>query len=339
MSYHEGPRAGKGLLPAQVASAWGRGARTTAVGAVHRRLGVVLGRLVAAEKIRLAVEAEDAGLRLDQFLAAKIPELSRRRARVVLDIGGVFVDRARVKVAGRKVRPGQVVDVVLGGALERSIKKTGTRARDAERARLPAFDVVFRDGNLLVAHKPAGLLSAPTPESDRNNLLDLLRRSEEGPVWLVHRIDLETSGLLVFARSEMANKSLGEAFRTHSVQREYFAVVEGRWPPDLESIDDAIDGRAAKSRFSVVASLARASATLLRVVLETGRTHQIRLHCSRAGHPVLGDRRYGQPSALAPPRMALHARVLGFEHPASGEALRFERDMPEDLAGWLEALE
>jgi 23S rRNA pseudouridine1911/1915/1917 synthase len=289
------------------------------------------------EKIRLVVAAEDAGLRLDQFLAARVPGLSRRRARVVLDIGGVYVDRARVKVAGRKVREGQRVEVVLGGALERATARPGREAREADASRLPRYELVFEDEDVLVVYKPAGLLTAPTPESDRGNLLDLLqrRRNATGQVWLVHRIDLDTSGLLVFARSERANRDLAEAFREHRVEREYVAVVEGTWPAELARIDEPVEGKRAVSHFAIERRFEHA--TQLAVTLETGRTHQIRLHTAGVGHPVLGDRRYGTPSALKPPRMALHARVLGFRHPGSGEELRFERELPEDLKSWLAA--
>jgi 23S rRNA pseudouridine1911/1915/1917 synthase len=290
------------------------------------------------EKIRLEVAAEDAGLRLDQFLAAKVPGLSRRRARVVLDIGGVYVDRARVKVAGRKLRVGQRVEVVLGGALERATNKPGKAARALDAKKLPRYSIVFRDDDLMIVEKPSGLLTAPTPESDRGNVLDLLQRRRDtgGQVWLVHRIDLETSGLLVFALNEASNRALAAKFVEHDVEREYLAVVAGEWPEGVSTISDPIDGKRAVSHFAVEERLA--GATLLRVTLQTGRTHQIRIHCANIGHSVLGDRKYGEPSGLEPPRLALHARVLGFAHPTSGEALRYASELPEELSTWLAAL-
>src|SRR5690606_10904684 len=116
------------------------------------------------------VTAEDAGKRLDQVLAARVPDLSRRKARVLLDIGGVFVDRARVKVASRKLRPGQVVEAHIGGALERATGEVGSAARERDSAALPRFTIVHADRDIVVVDKPAGLLTAPTPESDRGNL-------------------------------------------------------------------------------------------------------------------------------------------------------------------------
>lgn len=293
---------------------------------------------MSAEKIRIRVAEEDAGLRLDQFLAARIPDLSRRRARVVLDIGGVFVDRARVKVAGRMVRPGQLVEVNLGGALDRATKKTGTAARSHDASKLPVHNVLFEDDDLIVVEKPAGLLTAPTPESDRGNLADVLTRREgTEELFVVHRIDLDTSGVLVFAKTPEANKQLSETFREHSIERQYTAVVEGVWPEEIVRIEQDVNDKHAISHFSVAKRIGD-RATILNVRLETGRTHQIRLHCTGIGHPVSGDKQHGRVSDLAAPRMALHARLLAFAHPRTGEPLRFESTLPADLSSWLDSL-
>src|SRR5262245_61778738 len=146
-----------------------------------------------ANRVTFTVAEAEAGLRLDQALAARVPGLSRRRARVLLDIGGVFVDGRRTKVAGRLVRAGREGGANVGGALERATPKLGRAARDHDEARLPAFAIVFEDEDVVVVDKPSGLLTAPTPESDRNNLASLLARRPGGaPVQVVHRIDLET---------------------------------------------------------------------------------------------------------------------------------------------------
>ncbi len=289
--------------------------------------------VISAEKFRVRVTAEHAGLRLDQFLAATVPDLSRRKARVLLDIGGVFVDRARVKVAGRTVKIGQLVEVVLGGAFDRATKKTGRAARSKDAAKLPQHSVLFEDDHICVAFKPAGLLTAPTPESDRGNLADALGRERNIRMFVVHRIDLDTSGILVFAKTEDANRELSETFRKHAIERQYLAVVDGHWPDDLTRIEEDIAGKAAVSHFAVEERIGD-RVTILRVTLETGRTHQIRLHAAGAGWPVLGDKQHGRVSDLAPPRMALHARKLAFAHPISGEAMCFESELPEDLRSW-----
>ncbi len=281
----------------------------------------------AATKTTFATTAEDVGLRLDQILPRHVAGLSRRRARVVIDLGGVYVDRARVKVAGRTLRAGQQVEVVMGGVLERV----------AEAKPPPVFEIVHADDAIVIVDKPAGLVTAPTPESDRGDLLDLVSR-QFGEVYLVHRIDLPTSGLLVFARTRDANKALGELFKTHDVEREYRAVVIGEL--SAQTIDRPIEGKRAVTHVTPLETLR--GATLVSAVLETGRTHQIRLHLAGLGHPVAGDRAHGGETSRTflprAPRLALHAQILGFVHPVTGEKVRWERPVPEELASWIARL-
>lgn len=297
-------------------------------------------------RVRFTVSAGDAGKRLDQVLAANIPGLSRRKARVLLELGGVYLDRHRTKTAGRLLRAGQVVEAVLGAVLARATKPEG---KEEPRA-LPPYRVLHEDGEIIVVDKPSGLLTAPTPESDRNNLAWLLARRERGtpvhgehlrppdPIFVVHRIDLETSGLLVFAKTPDANRALSEKFRTHDIEREYLAAVEGRFP-DVTTCDRPIDGRRAVTHFAIDKRFALA--TLVRARLETGRTHQIRIHARVLGHPVLADPKHGRPAPdglVPPPRLALHATKLGFAHPGTGAPLHFESPLPADLAGWVATL-
>lgn len=287
-----------------------------------------------SKKVTFTVSEQDAGARLDQALARNVPGLSRTKARVLLDIGGVFLDGARIKVAGRKVKAGQRVEANMGGALDRATKKIGKAARQRDAAALPDYQIVHEDEDIIVVDKPAGLLTAPTPESDRGNLADQLGRRGAGKVMVVHRIDLQTSGLLVFARTDDANRVLSEKFRVHDVGREYLAVVDGVFPASIERIADPIDGREALT-FTSVERAYGDERTLIRCRLETGRTHQIRIHCASVGHPVLGDRRYGRRTPNGPPRMALHATRLAVAHPRTGEALDFRSELPADLSDWL----
>ena len=297
-----------------------------------------------AERVSFKVARAEAGQRLDQLLPARVPGLSRRRARVLIDLGGVFIDRKRVKIAGRPLREGEEVVAHLGGALQRAAG-VGQGARAADERRLPPFSIVHEDEHILVVDKPAGLLTAPTPESDRGNLLALLERQggQRQTVHLVHRLDLPTSGLLIFARTQEALEVLSERFRTHDLTREYLAVVAGAFPAAVTVLEQPIERRPARTHVQVEERFG-ARATMLACRLETGRTHQIRIHCRSMGHPVLGDRRYGEPNgqstiaAIDPPRMALHATRLALLHPVTGEPLAWHSPWPADLTPWLEGL-
>jgi 23S rRNA pseudouridine1911/1915/1917 synthase len=274
------------------------------------------------------VTPEDAGLRIDQLLAKHVPGLSRRTARKVLLIGGVFVESARVKIASKIIQPGHKVDVHLGGALE--------TVTAADKMAPPELDLLFEDEHLLVVDKPAHLATAATRESDRHNLLYYLsQRPSSLHLHLVHRLDMETSGLLVVAKTADAAHRLSELFRIHDLERIYHAAVLGDLQ-DTQTVDEPIEGRPARSTFTPVER--RSDVTLAEARLETGRTHQIRVHALHMGHAVLGDRRYGHPTDRDPPRLALHARVLGFRHPMTDQPMRFEREWPADLRDWWQGL-
>jgi len=284
---------------------------------------------VTVQHFSFTVGPEDAGLRLDQLLAKRVPGLSRRTARKVLLIGGVFVERSRIKIGSKIIQPGRKVDVHLGGALD--------IVTAAEKEAPPEIDIVFEDEAMLVADKPAGLATAATRETDRHNLLHYLsQRPSSSDLHLVHRLDLETSGLLVLAKGAQAARVLSEAFRGHDLERSYRLVLLGRLEQE-QTVDHPVEGRPARTTLAPVEH--KHNLTLADARLETGRTHQIRVHAQHIGMPVLGDRRYGKPSEQNPPRLALHARVLGFCHPTTGAPLRFEREWPVDLKQWWETLD
>jgi 23S rRNA pseudouridine1911/1915/1917 synthase len=288
------------------------------------------------QSYRFKVGPGDQGKRLDQVLAANIPDLSRRKARVLLELGGVFVDGARTKVSGRLMRAGQAIVANVGGSLHRASGELGQAARARDEAALPAYRIVHRDEDLVIVDKPSGLLTAPTPEGDRGNLAHALGRVF-GEIFLVHRIDLETSGLLVFALNAATNRALAEVFREHHIEREYLALLQGSASFDEQRVDHPVGGKRAVTHFTVLERLG-SDATLVRCTLETGRTHQIRLHAQHLRLPVLGDKRHGEPSSLAPPRLCLHARRLGFVHPRSGEKVSFESPLPEEIVTFLDRL-
>jgi len=303
----------------------------------------------------LYIGPEMAGRRLDQVLAELIPELSRSRLQRWIDQGQVLVDgvtrRCRDKMQG-----GEEVRLRLVPEL-----------RNECVAQAIPLDVLFEDDQLLVVDKPAGFVVHPAagnPDGTMQNaLLHRLPQLRLVPrAGLVHRLDKDTSGLLVVAKTLSAHKSLVEQLQRRSVYREYRALVQGglvaggtidasigRHPLQRTTMAVVPQGRPAVTHYRV---LERFDAhTLLSVRLETGRTHQIRVHMAHVRHHLVGDRTYGGRPRLPRgaseplikalqgfPRQALHATKLGLEHPVTGEALHWEAPLPEDLRELLDLL-
>ncbi|HEY3828964.1 MAG TPA: RluA family pseudouridine synthase [Solirubrobacteraceae bacterium] len=220
----------------------------------------------------------------------------------------------------------------------------------------PAFAIAYEDEHLLVVDKGAGLVVHPARGHREGTLSQLLAGvaagGDEGRPGIVHRLDRDTSGLLVVARSEEAHGLLQAALAQRRVEREYVALVVGRPPARTGTIEApigrdpqvrtrmAIGGNApreARTHFTLERALP--GFTLLHVRLETGRTHQIRVHMQAIGHPVAGDPEYGAPGVLGLERQFLHAARLAFEHPLSGERIEVRSPLPEDLARALERAE
>lgn len=277
-------------------------------------------------KWTFTVEPGDAGLRLDQLIA-KRTDLSRRAAREALRLGGVQVDRKRVKVAGKVV-------------------KTGTELRVAYDPDLPpvptvAIPIVFEDPWIVAVDKPAGLATQGTWASDRHDLLALLKTQRPDlKLFLHHRLDQGTSGLLVLAKDPKANPGLAKAFATRDIEKIYLARLS---EPVAACTVEAPIGRlrgADPGRFGCSGDLMepKTARTDLRMAtveemeglvpgpyavarIHTGRTHQIRVHLAHLGHPILGDALYG---GAPSDRLWLHAWRLGLVHPVTGEPLRLE---------------
>jgi len=278
------------------------------------------------KKWTFTVAPEDADLRLDQLLA-KRTELSRRAAREALKLGGVQVDRKRVKVAGKLLKPGTEVRVAF----------------DPDLPPVPdtPISIVFEDAWLLAVDKPAGLATQGTWATDRHDLLALLRtqRPDLKP-FLHHRLDQGTSGLLVLAKDPKANKGLATAFAGRDLEKLYLARitapleactieapigrVRGADPGRFGCSGDLIDPKSARTDFrpaSAEETLGLVPGYWIVARIHTGRTHQIRVHLNHLGRPILGDALYrGSPSD----RLWLHAWRLGLKHPVTGEDLRLE---------------
>jgi 23S rRNA pseudouridine1911/1915/1917 synthase len=290
--------------------------------------------------MRLTAPPEAAGERLDVHLAG--PLGSRARAQRLIDAGRVLVDgRARPK------------RFVLAGGETIEIDDTPTAPQPTADATAP-YTVVWEDEHLLVVDKPAGVVVHPARGHHSGTLAQALEArgaaggDPERP-GIVHRLDRDTSGLLVVARSEAIHRALKERIQAREVTREYLALVEGRPPARSGTIDaplgrdrrfrtrmstDTDEPREAVTHFSIEEPLP--AATLLRVRLETGRTHQIRAHLQAIGHPVSGDPEYGTPGLYGLERQFLHATRLAFEHPVTGEHVDAASPLPEDLRAALE---
>jgi 23S rRNA pseudouridine1911/1915/1917 synthase len=290
--------------------------------------------------MQLRAGPEHAGARLDAFLAE--PLGSRARAQRLIDGGAVRVDGAVVRKR-HQIEAGQTVTVELPPDL-------GPPAPVAAPAE---FAVRYEDDELLVVDKPAGVVVHPARGHRSGTLAQALAGvaagGEEGRAGIVHRLDRDTSGLLVVARSPEAHRRLKVALQAHAITREYLALVEGRPPARTGTIDapigrdrrhrtrmstDTDDPREAVTHFEVEEALPET--TLLRVRLETGRTHQIRAHLRAIGHPVVGDPEYGTPGGLGLERQFLHAARLRFDQPSSGTEIDVSSPLPEDLRAALE---
>lgn len=277
---------------------------------------------------------------MDAFATSRLPDLSRSRIQHLIASGELTLDGGRIKPAVR-VRRGQRVDV-------RVVPPDPSTLRPEAMA----LDIVYEDADLLVINKPPGLTVHPgsgRPGGTLANALlarlpELAALGEGLRPGIVHRLDKDTSGLLVVARSARALMSLRSQLASRSLSRTYLALVHGRFAGREGTIDAAIgrhprhrtkmavvpSGRPAVTRYRVVESFQRYS--LLEVALVTGRTHQIRVHVAHLGHPVAGDRVYGRGrDDLSIERQALHAWRLRLQHPASGEGMAFEAPPPPDF--------
>ena len=294
------------------------------------------------------IQPEQAGQRLDRYLVTMLVDISRTGAQQLIAEEAVLVN-------GKPSKPGYLLraqDKV------QALRTAPTAPANEVKPHALPLDIVYEDADLLVVNKPAGLVVHPAPGHYEDTLVNALvahypelkgteEAQEDMRSGIVHRLDRDTSGLLIVARNIRAQAALIDQMKRHEIEKRYLALVEGIVSLDQGSIDapigrdprhrqqmaiTAVGSREARTHFRVLERFARH--TLLLLQLETGRTHQIRVHLKAIGHPVVGDPVYGSGHThkpLALQRQFLHAYQLRFTHPATGKTLEFEAPLPADL--------
>jgi len=317
----------------------------------------------------LTAQTEHAGLRLDRFFTDAVDGLSRSRVKALIEAGHATCDGKPLRAPADAIRPGATYVLTVPPPTPAT-----PQAQD-----IP-LTILFEDPYLIVLDKPAGLVVHPAPGNLDGTLVnallshagdDLTGIGGEARPGIVHRLDKDTSGVMVVAKSEVAHRRLSEAFANRDLDRDYLALVWGLPSPVAGEVEAAIGrhatdrkrmavvgaggaraGKAALTRYATERAWGNACA-LLRCRLATGRTHQIRVHLSHTGHPLVGDPVYLRrtPAAarglgavprealLAFPRQALHAASLGFQHPITGQALSFATPVPPDMQALLDTLD
>ncbi len=314
--------------------------------------------------IALVPTADQAGQRVDRFLADRIGTISRSRVKVLIESGHLTAAGRRIQEPAELVREGVAYELDI----------PAPRPARPEPQSIP-FNILYEDDDLIVLDKPAGLVVHPAPGNPDGTLVNALL-AHCGPSFqgigaerrpgIVHRLDKDTSGVMVVAKTQLASDKLTAAFANRDLDRAYLALCWGRPIPSDGDIEGAIGrdkrdrkrmavvthgGKPARTHYHVMQSWLD-SAALLTCRLATGRTHQIRVHLSSKGHPIVGDPLYlrrvpAAAKAFHPPlkdhlldfpRQALHAARLGFQHPRTGATLCFETPLPEDMSGLLDDL-
>jgi 23S rRNA pseudouridine1911/1915/1917 synthase len=322
-------------------------------------------QLAPADTIEIAIASEQAGERLDRVIAAAHPEFSRSRVKSLIEQGHLSLAGGKIDDPAYRVKPGQVF-VLAVPAPEPA--KPAAQAMD--------LAIVYEDEDLIVIDKPAGMVVHPAPGNPDLTLVNALIAhcgdslsgigGERRP-GIVHRIDKDTSGLLVAAKNDATHRALAEEFSRHAIERAYLCLVWGvpapragvitgnigRHPVDRKRMAVVTKGgKHAETHYQVLKGFGLGAA-LVECRLMTGRTHQIRVHMAKIGHPLIGDPLYGRPTparrarlegdarlaAEGFPRQALHAAVLGFPHPRTGKPLSWASEIPADFRALQAALE
>ncbi|MEE8483066.1 MAG: RluA family pseudouridine synthase [Nitrospinota bacterium] len=302
---------------------------------------------MTGRKFSVRAEKGDEGVRADSFLSSKLAWLSRSAVKRLMDGGRVLVD-GKPANTDHKVRTGEEFTATIPEAA-----KVDTRAEDIE------LDIVYQDADIAVINKEAGMVVHPAKGHQSGTLVnallyrlkDLSGIGGEMRPGIVHRLDKDTSGLIAVAKNDAAHLSLSEQLKSRAMKREYMAVIKGKMKNRSGVIEKSIGRHPVyRKKMSVKTKKPREavteyetaesfeSATLLKINLQTGRTHQIRVHLASMGRPIIGDRVYGKEKSKLIGRPALHAARLVLIHPKTGKEMQFTAPLPEDFQKLLAAL-
>lgn len=301
------------------------------------------------ESYKFKITPDDKGARIDKYLADNIHDVTRSSIVNLIESGSVIVSGKTV-AKNYKLRAGDEIEITIPDPVE----------YEAKAENIP-LDIVYEDSDLLVVNKPKGMVVHPAAGNYEGTLVNALLyhcKDELSGIngvmrpGIVHRIDKNTSGLLIVAKNDKAHKHLAKQIQEHSFTREYEAVVHGNFREDSGTVDAPIgrhhterkkmtvtdkNSKNAVTHFEVIKRFGKY--THIKCILETGRTHQIRVHMAYIGHPVAGDDVYGvKKEKTSFPGQCLHARKIGFVHPTSGEYLEFSSDLPEYFQKFLSKL-
>ena len=288
------------------------------------------------------------GIRLDKFVSEKCPGLSRSQAQKMIDDGFVIVDGV-IEKANHKTETGEIIEITIPLPIPSGLLPEAIPVK-----------ILYEDDDLLVIDKPAGLTVHPAPGHPSHTLVNAVLshlseiddKTDVTRPGIVHRLDKDTSGVMLVAKNNVALANLSDQFKSHSVKKVYLTLVKGILKPERGVIEAPIGrdsgdrkkmavtgesrGRQARTNYRVLRYIGKNS--LLEITPETGRTHQIRVHLAAIGYPVIGDATYGKKSIYLN-RQFLHAHRLGFYLPSSGKFVEFESPLPEDLQKALRELD
>lgn len=301
------------------------------------------------EEFTIKIEDErDAGTRIDKFLASIMEGKSRSFIQGLIDSNSIFVNGKEIK-SNYKLKFNDEITGIIEDTIDYEVKP--------EKIDL---DIIYEDKDIIVVNKPQGMVVHPAPGNYNGTLVngllyhckDLSKINGEIRPGIVHRIDKNTSGILVVAKNDEAHKNLAQQFKEHSIKREYYALVEGKFSNNEGTIDKPVgrnkkdrlkmgvigDGKRAVTHY-VVLEQYNNNLSLIKCILETGRTHQIRVHMASINHPLVGDTVYGSKKQKYKLQgQVLHAKTLGFIHPISKEYMEFTSDLPDYFKKLLENL-